>query len=256
MNKIAHLYRQWLARELKLRFASSVLGPLWLVLMPVVQIAVFTLLFFQIFGMRWPHGEHTWVNYGLNIFIGLAVFSFIGDTLNRSASIVPAYPYLVTKVRFPLLLLPLLPLGVALIQLSISIVVVALWNYSNATLIGCIGSVGVLFVLSLYGAAGAWFVAALGTYFRDVAVAVPTLVSLLMFLSPVFYPSSAVPASLKPLVTLNPIAWAADGLRGLWVLGQPLSLEPALTHALVAGLLCYLAGVFYCRLAKGFSDVL
>lgn len=256
MKKTVHLYRQWLSREIKLRFASSVLGPLWLVLMPVAQIAVFTMVFFQIFGMRWPQGSHTWANYGLNIFVGLAVFNFFGDTLNRSATIVPAYPYLVTKVRFPLLLLPLLPLGVALIQLLISVGVVALWNFSNATFMGCIGTVVVLVVLSLYGAAGAWFVAALGTYFRDVALAVPTLVSFLMFLSPVFYPSSAVPASLAPIVILNPIAWAADALRSLWMVGHPLLLEPALAHVVVAGLLCACAAVFYCRLAKGFSDVL
>lgn len=256
MKNNVHLYRQWLTREIKLRFASSTLGPLWLILMPVAQISIFTLVFFEIFGMRWSQGSDSWANYGLNVFIGLSVFNFFGETLNRSAAIITAYPYLVTKVRFPLLLLPLLPWGVALLQLLISIGVVILWSISSLTFSSIAWSLVVLAILSLYGAAGAWLVAALGTYFRDVALAVPTLVSFVLFLSPIFYPSSAVPPALSPIVMFNPIAWSADELRGLWISGHVLQWMPAAIHAGIAVVLCLVSSIFYARLSKGFSDVL
>ena len=115
-----YLYRQWLQRELHMRFRSSALGLGWLVLQPLAQIVLFTLVFYQFFQVRWPQGDGSVGEYGLQVFIGLSLFTFVAEVINRSPASVSGFPYLITKVRFPMLLLPAVVVGAGLVQLTVS----------------------------------------------------------------------------------------------------------------------------------------
>lgn len=267
MKTFIYLYWQWLRRELVGRYRGSFLGIAWPVLQPVIQILVFTLIFYKFMNMRWPsastgsgagvEGGSGAVMYGLNIFAGMIVFNFFAEILSRSPTAILAHPNLVTKVRFPLLLLPVVTVGAAMVGLVIgsvllSLVMLLIYGFSAYALLLPIYFIPIL----AYGLTVAWLLAGLGVYMRDIGQIMPSVISLLMFLTPIFYPASAIPESIKLIFYFNPMAWGVDVFRSLLILGTLPD-----NHLFFINLVVSLAGViaarlFFNRISKGFSDVL
>jgi lipopolysaccharide transport system permease protein len=259
MTTSAYLYWQWLRRELAGRYRGSFLGLSWPVVQPLVQIAVFTLVFFQFMNMRWPsaNGPGNALDYGLNMFAGLAVFNFYAEVLGRAPSAVLSQPNLVTKVRFPLALLPAVTVGAALVHVVVGAALLAAGmavfrHLSPAVLLLPVYCLPML----AYGLALSWLLGSLGVYLRDIGQVMPSLISLLMFLTPIFYPVTAVPEGLRFLFQLNPIAWSVEVFRQILIAGElPDSAEFA-AHLVISVVLLWVTRRLFAHLAKGFSDVL
>ncbi len=256
MTQWIYVYRQWLLRELQLRFRSSAVGAGWLVLQPLVHILLFTLVFYQFFQIRWPRGDGSAAEYGLQVFIGLSLYTFVADVINRSPGSIWSYPYLVTKVRFPLALLPAVVVGASGVQMALSLAIAAgfaAWRslHAEALLLPV-----ALVPLCLYALALSWLLGAMGVYLRDIGHLAPSVSSLLLFLTPIFYPASMVPQPMQWLVALNPLAWTSEAVRGLLMHGHALQWGVWATHLLVAGVLTILARWFFHRVQPGFADVL
>src|SRR5574344_739106 len=256
MFQWTYLYRQWLVRELQIRFRSSALGTTWLVVQPLVQIALFTLVFYQFFKVRWPTGDGSAAEYGLQVFIGLSIFSFLAEIINRGPSSVSGFPFLITKVRFPLLLLPSVVVGASATQLGLSLLVALGFALFRVIHWQVIFLPLALLPLLLYAQALAWLLGSAGVYLRDIGHLAPSVSSLLMFLSPIFYPASMIPAGMQWLVQYNPLAWSVELVRGLLMHGQPFAWQPWGAHLLAAGLLLIVARWFFHRIQPGFADVL
>jgi lipopolysaccharide transport system permease protein len=273
VNRWWFLFVQWLKRDLAGRYRGSLLGMLWPVAQPVAQIAVFTLIFHGFMQVRWPVGDATgsstgsgggitqsiggaWA-YALNVFAGLAVFNFFAEVLGRAPVAVLAQPNLVTKVRFPLLLLPAVTVGAALVHVGVGAALLLGAALLTGTLTLQVAWLPLWLVpVLLYGASLALLLASLGVYVRDIGQMMAALTSLLMFLTPIFYPMSAVPPSLRGLFELNPVAWAADSLRGLLLEGRALDLSPWAVHLAVSAGAALAAAWIFRRLEGGFADVL
>ena len=256
MTQWPYVYRQWLQRELQLRFRSSALGTGWLVLQPLAQILLFTLVFYQFFQVRWPAGDGSVGEYGLQVFIGLGLYGFCAEVINRSPGSISAHPYLVTKVRFALLLLPAVVVGAAAVQLLLSLAIAAAFAFWRAPHWQALLLPLALLPLLLYGQALAWLLSSAGDYLRDIGHLAPSVSSLLLFLTPIFYPAAKIPPALQWLVHLNPLAWTAEAVRGLLMHGQPLAWAAWLAHLLAAVLLLVAARWFFLRVQPGFADVL
>lgn len=256
MPQLIYLYRQWLLRELQLRFRSSALGIAWLVLQPLAQILLFTLVFYQFFQVRWPIGDGSIAEYGLQVFIGLTLFSFVAEIINRAPGSVSSYPFLITKVRFPLLLLPAVILGASAVQLGLSLCVAigfALWREAHyQALLLPLAMVPLL----MYALALAWALGSAGVYLRDIGHIAPSASSLLLFLSPIFYPASQIPDSMQWLIQLNPLAWTLEAVRGLLMLGRTFAWTAWGVHLAAASLSLIAARWFFKRIQAGFADVL
>lgn len=251
-----YLYRQWLMRELQLRFRSSAIGVGWLVLQPVVHILLFTLVFYKFFQIRWPGGGGSASEYGLQVFIGLSLYSFIAEIINRGPNSVLSYPFLITKVRFPLRLLPGVLVGAAGVQLLLSLTLAALLAlFYQPSWLALLVPLCILPFL-LYAQALAWLLGSLGIYIRDLAHLAPSVSSLLMFLSPIFYPASLVPAGMQWLVNLNPLAWTAEAVRSLLMQGVLPAWQPWAAHLLAAMACIVLSRWVFKRIEPGFADVL
>jgi lipopolysaccharide transport system permease protein len=196
MTSLAYLYWQWLRRDLAGRYRGSLLGLAWPVLQPLSQILVFTLVFHQFMRMRWPAagGEGSALDYALNVFAGMAVFNFLAEVLNRAPAAILGQPNLVTKVRFPLTVLPAVIVGAAALHLVVGAVAVslAMIAFRDASVLALLLPLFLLPML-LYGLGLALGLAALGVYLRDIAQVMPALTSLLMFLTPIFYPATLFP---------------------------------------------------------------
>ena len=256
MKQWFYVYRQWLQRELQLRFRSSALGQSWLVLQPLAQILLFTLVFYQFFQVRWPSGDGSVGEYGLQVFIGLGLYAFVAEVINRSPSCISGHPYLVTKVRFPLLLLPAVVVGAAAAQMLLSLgiaVAFALWRqwHIQALLLPA-----ALLPLLLYSQALSWFLGSAGVYLRDIGHLAPSVSSLLLVLTPIFYPADKIPPGMQWLVQINPLAWTTEAVRGLLMHGQPLVWHAWGAHLLASLVLLVCARWFFLRIQPGFADVL
>ena len=92
MKQWLYVYMQWLLRELRMRYRASAVGGGWLILQPVVHILLFTLVFYQFFQVRWPVGDGSATEYGLQVFVGLSLYTFVADVINRAPASVWSHP--------------------------------------------------------------------------------------------------------------------------------------------------------------------
>jgi lipopolysaccharide transport system permease protein len=255
------LYGQWFRRELSQRFAGAALGPLWLLLQPLSFIVIITLVFNGFFKATWPGGDGSALDYGLQVFIGLSVHTFTAEVLARSPGAILAQPYLVTKVRFPLPVLPAVVVGVALAQLMLTLCIalmlaLVLRSTPMTTVLQWWALLPILVPAVLLMSGLALTLAAFGTYLRDLSNLMPAVASFLMFLMPVFYPAEFVPASLSWFIDWNPLAFTIESLRALVFRGELPSLVTWALHSL-AGAGVAAAGLWsFTRVRTGFADML
>ena len=250
---------QLVRRDLEVRYRGSVLGMAWAFLLPLSMLAVYTFVFGIVFKQRWGTGEaQSPADFALMLFAGLLVYSFFGECVSRAPVLILQNPNYVKKVVFPLQLLPLVPVGAALVQMGISVVILAV---ATLALKGSLPWTIVLFPFAMLPLvflvlACTWFLSALGVFLRDIGQVVGVAVSVLLYLSPVFFPLSAVPESVQWLVKLNPLTAPIEQARFLLVQGQVPPLREWLLLLVVAILAMALGHAVFRRLRPHFADVL
>ena len=246
-------------REVIGRYRGSFFGLLWSFFYPVLMLAVYSVVFGVIFRARWSEGAtSSHAEFALVLFAGLMMFNFFAECLNRAPTLVLSNANYVKKVVFPLELLAVVTVGSAGFHLLVSLGVwlifyVAVMGLPAWTLLQL--PLAVL-PLALVVLGACWFLAALGVFLRDVAQVVGVAVSVLMFLSPIFYPLTSLPAGLRWLVELSPLTFSVEQSRRVMMWGQPLQWQPWLVHTLCAAVAAWAGYVFFQRLRRGFADVL
>ncbi|MFO7662381.1 MAG: ABC transporter permease [Chloroflexota bacterium] len=253
------LFLKLLKRDFAERYRGSYLGMLWSFLLPLLSLLVFTFFFGVIFQMRWAgQADGSLADLALALFVGLALYNFLAECLGRAPGLILAHPNYVKNVIFPLEMLPVVAVASALLIVTATFLVILLLQATlgdglawTVLLLPVLVLPLVLFVLGL-----SWFLASLGVCIRDIQQLVVPLVQLMMFMSPVFYPVSALPDSVRPWLQFNPLALVIEQTRGIILFGQ----APAWTPywlCLSAGLLVALLGVYwFARTRRGFADVL
>ena len=147
--------------------------------------------------------------------------------------------------------------GAGTVQLGLSLCIAigfALWREAHWQALALLPLA--LLPLLIYAQALAWLLGAAGVYLRDIGHLAPSVSSLLMFLSPIFYPASMIPAGMQWLIQCNPLAWSVELVRGVLMHGQPIDWLGWGAHALAACALLVLARWFFIRIQPGFADVL
>ncbi len=219
------------------------------------MLGIFAFVFGQIFQARWSVESHG-IPFTLNLYCGLIVFNIFAETVSRSPSAVRGYPSYVKKIIFPVEMLPVVPFGAALVH--------ALFNgFILFVALAWVGEVHaslllfpvILLPLLLFALGLAWFLAAWGVFIKDMTQIVPVFVQMLLFLSPVFYPASAVPAALQPLYRYNPLGAVIEGARAA-LAGQPVAWD-AWGWALLLGITVFALGhAFFQHSREEFADAL
>jgi lipopolysaccharide transport system permease protein len=255
-----HLIQQLARHEVVSRYKGSILGLLWTLLNPLFMLAVYGYVFTVVFRARWPGLIDTDQDgFVLVLFSGLVVFSFASEAWTRAPSLLRENPSYVKKVIFPLYVLPIVALAPPLVQAAVSGAILLL---GYVVVIGALPPpeslllpiVAVLFAAIVLGIS--YILATIGTFVPDLRHAVGTLMTVLLFVSPVFYPLTAIPDPLQPFVALSPLTFFLEATRALLFDGTP----PALAYwlaATAAALLCLIVGaVFFHKARDAFSDVL
>ncbi len=253
------LLRQFTRREIEGRYRGSYLGIVWSMILPLMMLGIYTLVFTVIFKSQWGSGnEGSKAQYAMIIFAGLIAFNTFSECINRASGLIVGNVNYVKKVIFPLEVLPVVALGTALFHalISVGILIVA------SLLLLQTFSVTIVFLplvaLPLIGLCLGlgWFFASLGVYVRDTAYAVSVALQVLFFLSAVFYPVTAVPDFLRPLMYLNPLTAIFENFRRVLVWNLPPDWGPWLTGTMLSGIVMLLGYTWFMKTKSGFADVI
>nr|WP_255429296.1 ABC transporter permease [Ramlibacter albus] len=253
----AGIIRQFASRDVHSRYRQSWLGAAWAVITPLLMLAVYTFVFRHIFGLRWGDSGGSDLGFAVRLYAGLAVFNFFAECVSRAPRLVLDQPHLVKKVRFPLEVLPwasALSAGVHLVIALVLLLALGAWDSGRVPPTVLALPFVWLPMLPLVVGLG-WWLAALGTYVRDIGQLIALALSFLMFLSPIFYPIEAVPAALRPWLVVNPLAPVITQTRqvlleGVWPAWGSLALNFIVCVAIaVAG------AAFFRKVRSGFPDV-
>lgn len=245
-------------REVEARYRGSSLGLLWSLVNPLAMLAVFTFVFSVVFQARWGQESTSTFAFAIVTFAGLVVFNFFVDVVSKSPTLVTSQPNLVKKVIFPLAILTPVVAAAALFHAAVALaLLLAVQGLFGTGLHPSVLLVPLLFMpLVVFSLGLSWFLAALGVYMRDIGQIVAPFTTMLMFLSPIFYPVSALPEWARAMAAVNPIAVTIEQVRnalifGLWPDGA--TWLSALTTGVAVALLGF---AFFRKTRRGFADVL
>ena len=216
------LIRQFTSREIQARYRGTLLGLGWALLQPLIMLGVYSIVFGLIFPQAPPNSHHARAEVTVNLFCGLSVFNIFADCVARSTGIVLANPNFVKKVVFPLEILPLSILGATFLPAIFNFVLIflgALYINDGSIPVSQLLIPVVMVPLIMFTLGTAWFLGALGVFFRDVGQVIGLVLQALSFLSAIFYTFSKVPPSLRTALYFNPIAVTVESLR-IVVLGK------------------------------------
>ncbi|MES2819530.1 MAG: ABC transporter permease [Pseudomonadota bacterium] len=241
------------------RYKGSVLGLGWSLVHPLLMLSVYTLVFSIAFKARWGlHEGESKMMFAIILLIGMIVHGLFSEILNRSATVIADNVNYVKKVVFPLEVLPVVVTGAAIFHALVSLLVWLLFY------LVCVGLPDwhalflplVILPLVLLSLGLGWALAALGANFRDVGQTLSIVTTVLLFLSPVFYPIENIPQALRPLIMANPLTFVIEQARAVLIWAQMPDFAGLLVYWSLALLVCWAGFACFQKSRTGFADVL
>ncbi|MCS6977056.1 MAG: ABC transporter permease [Gemmatales bacterium] len=249
------LFLTW--RDIKVRYRQTVLGVLWAVIQPLFAMLIFTLFFGRLAGM-----PSDGVPYPLFAYAGLLPWLFFSTAVTQGSNSLVNSAHLITKVYFPRLLIPASAVGAAAVDFCIAftlLLALHLW-YAWRGLAAFPGPsmlliVPLMLLLALLALGVGLWLSALNVRYRDIRHAIPFLIQIWMFATPIIYPASLVPERYRWVLAINPLAGIIEAFRaacfGLPVDGMSLAIS-----AVVSVIILIAAAYGFRRMEKGFADVI
>ena len=252
------LLKEMTRRDIASRYRGSRLGMLWSLLLPLGTLGIYAHVFGAIFRSRWTEPGTAHVPFPIVLFAGLIVFGFFSECVNRAPTLVTSVPNLVKKSVFPLEILPWVTVLTAAAGASVNVAILLLghwWLGGNVPLTAALFPL-VLLPTALFAVGAGWILSSLGVYIRDIAQVIGLATTALLFLSPIFYPRTAIPESARGIAAWNPIAAQVEAMRDVLLWGR-MPDPMTYTIAIIAGwLFAWLGLAWFTRSSEGFADVL
>jgi lipopolysaccharide transport system permease protein len=251
---------QMTKREVVGRYKGSAFGMAWSFFNPVFMLVVYTFVFSEIFKSRWggTGGDDSKTQFAVVLFVGMIVLNLFNEVLNRAPGLIVGNANYVKKVVFPIEILPVVAMGAALfhsmVSLGVLLLAFAIFNgyiYWTAMLIPF-----VLLPLVILATGIAWILASLGVFLRDIGQTIGVFTTVLMFLSPVFFPVSAVPERFKPYIMANPLTFIIEQAREVLIWGHMPDWTGLCIYTLAATTIAWAGYAWFQKTKKGFADVL
>ncbi|HEY0661750.1 MAG TPA: ABC transporter permease [Lysobacter sp.] len=254
------LIRALTYREIVGRYRGSAFGAAWSVINPLLMLLIYTFVFTSIFKMRWGAGGNASApsDFALMLFAGMLVFAFFSECVTRAPTLVSGNPNLVKKIVFPLEIQAYVMVGAGLFQSAVTLLIlVAAILFSKGLPPPTALWLPLVFLPLCFINLGAiWFLSSLGVFLRDIGQVIGHFVMMAMFLSPMFYPVTAIPEQFRTFFHLNPLTFLMEQTRHVLLLGQaPDWTYLALFTAASIGF-AWLGFWWFQRTRQGFADVL
>jgi len=252
------LIYQMTKREVIGRYRGSVLGLAWSFFNPLVMLAVYTLVFSTVFKARWNVGSDSKTDFALALFIGMILHGVLSEVLLRSPGLMLGNVSYVKKIVFPLEILAWVTTGSALFHALISLLVWAIFTLviKHSVPWSAIFIPLIVLPLILFSLGVCWLMASLGVFIRDIGQITGVISTILLFLSPIFYPASRLPEPYQTLIYLNPLTFVIEQARGVLMWGQMPDWPGMGISYLVSILVAWMGFIWFQKTRKGFADVL
>ncbi len=252
---------QFTLRNFGLKHKGSYFGVGWAVLNPLLMLGLYFVVFGKIFsGHFGVLPDETPVDFALALLVGLTVFHFLAEIIGQSPAVIVGNPNLVKKVVFPLEVLPLANLGACFFNfvISLSLVVLGQVIFGRGLPASAAWLPVIILPIVLLAAGLAWFLAALGVFFRDISQLTQFATILLMYVSAVFFSSSRIREhpQLWAVLRFNPVLHAIELLRDALLWNHPVNPVHLGWLYLGSGAVCLVGYACFASLRSTFADVL
>ena len=246
-------------RQVVGRYRGSVMGLAWSFFNPILMLLVFTFVFSVVFKARWGIGaDETKTDFAIILFVGMIIHGLFADCVNSAPGLILSNVNYVKKVVFPLEILPWVAMGSALFHTAVSL---AVWSVFYLLLNASFHWTAVLLpvvilplVLATMGIA--WILTSLGVFVRDITQVIGILTTVLLFLSPIFYPVSALPKEYQPLLHINPLTFMIEEARNVLIWGRMPDWAGWAIYFAVSLVIAWIGFWWFQKTRKGFADVL
>jgi lipopolysaccharide transport system permease protein len=238
-------------RDVKVRYKQTLLGAAWAIIQPLFAMLIFTLFFGRLAGV-----PSDGIPYPLFAYAGLLPWMFFANAVTASGNSLVGSSHLITKVYFPRIIIPAAAVMAGLVDFAIAFAILAgLMAYYRVPVVWSMSMLPVLVFLTVLIALGVgMWTSALNVKYRDVRHALPFLIQLWMFATPIIYPSSIVPARWRWVLAINPLAGIIETYRaslfGRQLNWPTITISTAITLAV---LVC--SAYIFRRMEKSFADV-
>jgi len=239
-------------RNIKVLYAQTILGFMWAILNPAIQIAIFTLIFGKI--AKIPTDD---IPYLLFVTVAIIPWTYMSEAMVASSQSLVTDQSILGKVYFPRLIYPSTPVLAKLVDFSISLLIIVpiMFYYSIApTWNLLLLPLFVLLMMSVPLGVGLWL-SALAIRYRDVKFAMGFGIRMLMYTAPIVYSSSSIPEAYRLLYSLNPIVAVIEGFRSC-LLGVAYEWQYIIPGTIVAVLILISGAFYFKRVERVFVDVI
>ncbi|WP_297832272.1 ABC transporter permease [Pseudomonas sp.] len=251
---------QMTVRDIEMRYKNSVLGIVWVIGQPILQLLLYGFVFQIVLRSKWgltlANGSE--VPFGLVLYAGIMMHALIADTLVRSPSFILSNTSYVKRVIFPLEVLPLVNVLSGIVSVMASIVIlIAVTAYASSHVHKTILLLPIpVVLLALFTMGCGWFLSAIGVFFRDLGQLTTTLASVMLFTAPICYPAEMVPLKYRWLLDINPLTIPVECVRSLVFIGHYDQWNRLGAYALVAIAVAAIGHITFHRMRAGFADAL
>jgi lipopolysaccharide transport system permease protein len=253
-----NLIIQMTKREIIGRYRGSMFGIAWSFFNPLIMLAVYTIVFSTVFQAKWGVGSDSKTEFALVLFVGMIVHGVLAESMNNSPSLILRNVSYVKKVVFPLEILPWVVIGSTLFHALISMVVWVLFyvvvNHSLQWTVVFLPLV--LLPLMLFSLGVSWMLASLGVYIRDIGQMTGILTTILLFMSPIFYPASRLPEPYQTIIYINPLTFVIEQARDILIWGNIPDFTGMVVAYLISLLVAWIGFAWFQKTRHGFADVL
>ena len=256
--KNRQLIWQLTKRDVIGRYKGSVLGLAWSFFNPLIMLVIYTFVFSIVFKARWNTGSDSKTEFALVLFIGMIVHGLLAECINRAPTIIITNVSYVKKVVFPLEILPWVTMGATIFHTLVSFLVWSLFfilvNHTfnwTALFLPLI-----LLPLILFTMGFAWLLASLGVFLRDISQITGVFTTILLFISPVFYPISMLPEKYQIILYANPLTFIIEQSRDVLMWGKLPNWQGLGIAMLISLIVAWAGFAWFQKTRRGFADVL
>jgi lipopolysaccharide transport system permease protein len=238
-------------RDVKIRYKQTLLGAAWAIIQPLLTMLIFTFIFGKLAKID-SHG----IPYPVFAYAALLPWTFFANAITTSGNSIVGSAHVITKVYFPRMIIPVAAVCAGLVDLAVAfpMLLALMFYYHIGLTLNFLFLFPLLLLTTLLAIAVGMWLSAVNVKYRDVKFAIPFLIQIWMYLSPVAYPSSVVPARWRLLFSLNPVVGIIEGYRAA-LIGQAFEWKSIVISVAVIGALLVFSSSQFRKMEKSFADI-
>jgi lipopolysaccharide transport system permease protein len=238
-------------RDVKVRYKQTFLGASWAILQPLLTMLIFTILFGRLAGIKSD------VPYPLFTYSGLVIWTFFSNAITNSGNSLVGSAHLITKIYFPRIFVPAGAIAAGLVDLALAFVIQIglMWYYHVRPSWTMLMIVPLVILITLLALAVGMWLSALNVKYRDIRYAIPFLLQLWMFASPIIYPLNLIPQRWRWAVMLNPVTGIIDNFRVAVFANRPFEWKSLAASTIITAVLLIYSAFSFARMERHFADI-